>query len=86
MCDNDTDTRFEAALRLAEIDPALGAQTLSSIAANEEFDPDTCSEALHNLAGTGPEPPETLRGHAFLVPQPPRPPRPPRPPGRPAPH
>jgi hypothetical protein len=50
MYENDADTRFEAAARLAEVDPAQGAEALRLIAADEEFDPDTRSEAAARLA------------------------------------
>ena len=49
----DDDDRFEAALRLAEDDPARGAEALRSIAADDEFDPDTRSEAAARLAEIG---------------------------------
>jgi hypothetical protein len=44
------DDRFEAALRLAEDDPARGAEALRSIVADDAFDPDTRSEAAARLA------------------------------------
>ncbi len=45
--------RFEAALRLAEDDPARGAEALRSIVADAAFDPDTRSEAAARLAEVG---------------------------------
>jgi hypothetical protein len=54
MYENDTDDRFEAALRLAEVDPARGAEALRSIVADDAFDPDTRSEAAHRLAEVDP--------------------------------
>ena len=48
MDDNDPDTRFEAALRLAEDDPARGAEALRSIVADDKFDRDTRFEAAHD--------------------------------------
>ena len=65
MYPNDPNTRFEAALRLAEVDPACGADALTSIAASDEFDPDTRFEAAIRLAevdsarGRGLTPPGT---------------------------
>jgi hypothetical protein len=47
MYENDPDGRFEAALRLAENDPARGAEALRDIVADDAFDPDTRSEAAH---------------------------------------
>ena len=46
----DYDDRFEAALRLAEDDPARGAEALHSIVADDAFDPDTRFEAAARLA------------------------------------
>jgi hypothetical protein len=46
--------RFEAALRLAECDPARGAEALHGIVADKAFDPDTRSEAAHRLAEVDP--------------------------------
>jgi hypothetical protein len=80
MYQNDPNTRFEAALRLAEVDPARGADALSSIAASDEFDPDTRSEAAHRLAEVDPPPIEALRRPAPPAPPRPQAPRPPRPP------
>jgi len=53
MDDNDPDARFEAALRLAEDDPARGAEALRGIVADSAFDPDTRSEAAARLAEIG---------------------------------
>ena len=39
----DSDTRFEAAERLAEVDEAQAAEALRSIVADDKFDPDTRS-------------------------------------------
>ena len=47
------DDRFEAALRLAEDDPARGAEALRSIVADDKFDPDTRFEAAARLAEIG---------------------------------
>ena len=54
MYENDPDDRFEAALRLAEDDPARGANALRDIVADDAFDPDTRSEAAHRLAEVDP--------------------------------
>jgi hypothetical protein len=54
MYENDPDDPFEAALRLAEVDPARGAEALRSIVADDAFDPDTRSEAAHRLAEVDP--------------------------------
>ena len=54
MHENDPDDRFEAALRLAEVDPALGAEALRRIVGDDGFDPDTRSEAAHRLAEVDP--------------------------------
>ena len=51
--DCDTDTRFEAAARLAEVDEALAAEALRSIVADDAFDPDTRFEAAARLAEVG---------------------------------
>ena len=50
MYDEEDDDRFEAALRLAEDDPARGAEALRSIVADDKFDPDTRFEAAARLA------------------------------------
>ena len=50
MCEDEHDDRFEAAARLAEVDPARGAEALRSIVADEAFDPDTRFEAAARLA------------------------------------
>ena len=50
MYEDEDDDRFEAALRLAEDDPARGAEALRSIVADDAFDPDTRSEAAARLA------------------------------------
>ena len=76
----DPDNRFEAAIRLAEVDSARGAAAFRSIAASDEFDPDTRSEAAHRLAEVDPPPAEALRRPAPPAPRPPQAPRPPRPP------
>jgi hypothetical protein len=47
------DDLFEAALRLAEDDPARGTKALRSIVADDKFDPDTRSEAAARLAEVG---------------------------------
>jgi hypothetical protein len=49
----EDDDRFEAALRLAENDPARGAEALRGIVADDAFDPDTRSEAAARLAEVG---------------------------------
>ena len=54
MYENDPGDRFEAALRLAEVDPAQGAEALRDIVADDAFDPDTRSEAAHRLAEVDP--------------------------------
>ena len=53
MYEDEDDDRFEAALRLAEDDPAQGAEALRSIVADETFDPDTRFEAAARLAEVG---------------------------------
>jgi hypothetical protein len=53
MYEDENGDRFEAALRLAEDDPARGAEALRSIVADNEFDPDTRSEAAARLAEIG---------------------------------
>jgi hypothetical protein len=53
MYEDEDDDRFEAALRLAEDDPARGAEALRSIAADAAFDPDTRFEAAARLAEVG---------------------------------
>jgi hypothetical protein len=78
MYENDPDTRFEAALRLAEVDPAQGAEALRSIAVSDEIDPDTRLEAAQRLAEVDPVPAEASRGFAPRAPRPPQAPRPPR--------
>ncbi len=50
MYEDEDDDRFEAALRLAEDDPARGANALRSIVADDAFDPDTRFEAAARLA------------------------------------
>ena len=50
MHENDPDARSEAAHRLAEVDPALAAEALRTIVADDTFDPDGRSEAAHKLA------------------------------------
>jgi ABC-type branched-subunit amino acid transport system substrate-binding protein len=47
---DEDDDRFEAALRLAEDDPARGAGALRTIVADDAFDPDTRFEAAARLA------------------------------------
>jgi hypothetical protein len=54
MYENDPDDRFEAALRLAEDDPARGTEALRSIVADDAFDPDTRSEAAYRLVEVDP--------------------------------
>src|SRR5258708_35108008 len=54
MYENNPDDRFEAALRLAEVDPARGAESLRSIVGDDEFDPDTRSDAAYRLAEDDP--------------------------------
>jgi len=49
MYEDEDDDRFEAALRLAEDDPARGAEALRSIVADNAFDPDTRFEAAARL-------------------------------------
>jgi HEAT repeat protein len=49
MYENDPDTRFEAAQRLSEVDPARAAEALRGIIADDEFDPDIRDEAAHRL-------------------------------------
>jgi hypothetical protein len=53
MDEDEDDDRFETALRLAEDDPARGAEALRSIVADDAFDPDTRSEAAARLAEVG---------------------------------
>jgi hypothetical protein len=53
MNEDEDDDRFEAALRLAEDDPARGAEALRSIVADDAFEPDTRSEAVARLAEVG---------------------------------
>ena len=53
MYEDEDDDRFEAALRLAEDDPARGAAALRSIVADDAFDADTRSEAAARLAEVG---------------------------------
>jgi hypothetical protein len=53
MYEDEDDDRFEAALRLAEDDPARGAEALRSIVADDAFDADTRSEAAARLAEVG---------------------------------
>jgi hypothetical protein len=50
MYEDEDDDRFEAALRMAEDDPARGAEALRSIVADDAFDPDTRFEAAARLA------------------------------------
>jgi hypothetical protein len=54
MYEDEDDDRFEAALRLAEDDPARAAEALRSIVADDAFDPDTRSEAAARLAEVDP--------------------------------
>jgi hypothetical protein len=51
--EDEDDDRFEAALKLAEDDPARGAEALRSVVADDAFDPDTRSEAAARLAEVG---------------------------------
>ena len=53
MYEDEDDDRFEAALRMAEDDPARGAEALRSIVADDAFDPDTRFEAAARLAEVG---------------------------------
>jgi 2-keto-3-deoxy-galactonokinase len=53
MYEDEDDDRFEAALRMAEDDPARGAEALFSIVTDDAFDPDTRSEAAARLAEVG---------------------------------
>ena len=53
MYEDEHDDRFEAALKLAEDDPARVAEALRSIVADDAFDPDTRSEAAARLAEVG---------------------------------
>ena len=53
MYEDENDDRFEAALRLAEDDPARGAVALGGIVADDGFDPDIRSEAAARLAEVG---------------------------------
>jgi aminopeptidase N len=50
MYEDEDDDRFEAALRLAEVDEARAAEALRSIVADDAFDPDTRFEAAARLA------------------------------------
>ncbi len=50
MYETDPSERFEAALRLSEVDPVRAAARLRSIAASDEFDRDTRDEAAHRLS------------------------------------
>jgi hypothetical protein len=54
MYENDPDARFEAALRLSEVDPVRGAEVLRGIVADDEFDPDIRDEAAHRLSEVDP--------------------------------
>ena len=53
MYEDEDDDHFEAALRLAEDDPARAAEALRSIVADDAFDSDTRSEAAARLAEVG---------------------------------
>ena len=50
MYESDPDDRFEAALRLSEVDPVRAAMRLRSICASDDFDCDTRDEAAHTLS------------------------------------
>jgi hypothetical protein len=50
MYEDEDDDRFEAALRMAENDPAQATEALRSIVADDAFDPDTRFEAAARLA------------------------------------
>ena len=79
MDDNDPDTRFEAALRLAEYDPARGAEALRSIVADDRFDPDTRFEAAARLAEVDEaQGGRVIHGFAPRAPRAPQAPRAPR--------
>ena len=54
MHKDEDDDRFEAAARLAEADPARGAEALRSIVADRAFGPDIRSEAAARLAEADP--------------------------------
>jgi len=49
MYEDQDDDRFEAALRLAEVDQAQAAEALRSIVADDKFGPDIRSEAAARL-------------------------------------
>ncbi len=72
MYENDPETRFEAALRLTEADPARAAETLRSIAASDEFHPDTRDEAAQRLTEVDPGRAEAFPGFAPRAPRAPR--------------
>jgi hypothetical protein len=54
MDEDEPDDRFEAALRLAEVDPFRGAEALRAVVGDDAFDPDIRSEAAHRLAEVDP--------------------------------
>jgi hypothetical protein len=76
MYDDEDDDRFEAAARLAEDDPAQGAEALRSIVADDAFDPDTRSEAAARLAEV--DPAQAAAPVPGFAPQAPRAPQVPR--------
>jgi hypothetical protein len=79
MYEDEDDDRFEAALRLAEDDPARGAEALRSIVANDAFDPDTRFEAAARLAEVDQaQAAEPFPGFAPQAPRAPRAPQAPR--------
>lgn len=53
MYEQDADDRFEAAARLAEDDPARGAEALHGLARDGTVDPDIRLEAAHRLTEVG---------------------------------
>src|SRR5258708_26361156 len=64
MYENNPDDRFEAALRLAEVDPAQAAEAFRSIAADDAVDPATRAEAAHRLAEVDPAQAQDFPGFA----------------------
>lgn len=79
MYEDEHDDRFEAAARLAEVDPAQGAEALRSIVADDAFDPDIRSEAAARLAEVDPgQAAAPFPGFAPRAPRGPRAPQAPR--------
>jgi hypothetical protein len=76
MFEDEDDDRFEAAARLAEVDPAQGAEALRSIVADDAFDPDIRSEAAARLAEV--DPVQTAAPFPSFAPRAPKAPRAPQ--------